>query len=79
MPDSRNLGCALPLTLTSYLQYLEFCSRIVRHSLKEPHRSAAIKRGEQGLKYAKWANGKQGENSKIPLLTLTNYGQNPSI
>lgn len=43
------------------------CSRIVRHSLKEPHRALAIKRGEQGLKAARWAQGKQGEVSKRVL------------
>lgn len=48
-----------------YLQYLELCSRIVRYSLKEPLRAVAIKRGELGLKSAKWTSGKQGEVSKI--------------
>jgi len=47
------------LIIVRYLQYLELCSRIVRHSLKEEFRAAAIKRGEQGLKYGIWNNGKQ--------------------
>lgn len=46
------------------------CSRILRHSLKEPHRAAAIKRGEQGLKFAKWSEGKQGEVSTLKLIGL---------
>lgn len=52
-----------------YLQYIEMCSRVVRHSLKEPHRALAIKRGEQGLKFAKWNEGKQGVvgNIVIPI------------
>lgn len=48
----------------SYLQYLELCSRVVRHSLKEEFRAAAIKRGEQGLKYGTWSEGKQTGTSK---------------
>lgn len=48
----------------SYLQYLELCSRIVRSCLKEEFKAAAVKRGEEGLKFAKWSEGKQGESSK---------------
>lgn len=47
----------------SYAQYLELCSRLLRNSLKDEFRSTAIKRGEVGLKKAKWVNGKQEEYS----------------
>lgn len=53
----------------SYVQYLEMCSRIVRHSLKEEFKAAAIKRGEVGLKKASWEKGKQGEYSTDLLFT----------
>ena len=56
-----------------YIQYLEMCSRVVRYALKEPHRSVAIKRGEQGLKSAKWSDGKQGDIS-----TSKRHGQSNS-
>jgi len=36
------------------------CSKMVRSVLKEPHRSLAIKLGQQGLKYSRWKDGKQG-------------------
>lgn len=39
------------------------CSRVVRSCLKEPYRAAAIKRGEQGLKFSRWSEGKQGDVS----------------
>ncbi|KAH7031721.1 mitochondrial ATP synthase epsilon chain-domain-containing protein, partial [Linnemannia elongata] len=45
----------------SYLQYAQVCARAVRNSLKEEARVVAIRRDEQGLKYAKWEAGKQGE------------------
>lgn len=57
------------LIIYSYIQYLELCSRIVRSCMKEPHRSTALKRAQQGLKYAKWAEGKQGELS----MTVVNF------
>lgn len=47
--------------LYSYAQYLEMCSRLLRNSLKDEFRAAAIKRGEVGLKKARWVNGKQEE------------------
>jgi hypothetical protein len=57
-----------------YLQYLELCSRVVRHSLKEEFRAAAIKRGEQGLKYGAWSNGKQAPNSiLVACLILVSF------
>ena len=45
----------------SYLQYVQICARTVRNALKEEQRLIAQKRDEQGLKYAKWEGGKQGE------------------
>ena len=41
------------------------CSRILRNSLKDEFRAAAIKRGELGLKKAKWAEGKQTSSFSI--------------
>ncbi|KAF9932752.1 hypothetical protein FBU30_007402 [Linnemannia zychae] len=46
---------------SSYLQYAQVCARAVRNSLKEEARVVAVRRDEQGLKYAKWEAGKQGE------------------
>ncbi|KAF9431265.1 Dolichyl-diphosphooligosaccharide-protein glycosyltransferase subunit dad1 [Podila epigama] len=45
----------------SYLQYAQVCARAVRNSLKEEARVVAVRRDEQGLKYAKWEAGKQGD------------------
>ncbi|KAF9959119.1 hypothetical protein BGZ65_000798 [Modicella reniformis] len=45
----------------TYLQYAQICARAVRSTLKEEARVVAIRRDEQGLKYAKWEAGKQGE------------------
>ncbi|KAF9956408.1 ubiquinol-cytochrome c reductase core subunit 1 [Mortierella alpina] len=49
----------------SYLQYAQVCARAVRHALKEDARANAVRRDEQGLKFAKWENGKQGELKPI--------------
>ncbi|KAF9359040.1 hypothetical protein BGX26_000291 [Mortierella sp. AD094] len=45
----------------TYLQYAQVCARAVRNSLKEEARVVAIRRDEQGLKFAKWEAGKQGD------------------
>ncbi|RHZ68815.1 hypothetical protein Glove_293g7 [Diversispora epigaea] len=45
----------------SYLKYTQICARAVRNSLKDDLRLAAQRRDEQGLKFAKWEAGKQGE------------------
>ncbi|KAF9319466.1 hypothetical protein BG000_003573 [Podila horticola] len=45
----------------TYLQYAQVCARAVRNSLKEEARIVAVRRDEQGLKYAKWEAGKQGD------------------
>jgi F-type H+-transporting ATPase subunit epsilon len=45
----------------SYLKYTQICARAVRNALKEEQRLIAQRRDEQGIKYAKWENGKQGE------------------
>lgn len=59
---------AILFTCSSYVEYLEMCSRIVRHALKDEFRAAAIKRSEVGLKKARWSNGKQGEFSTLVSL-----------
>ncbi|KAG9828277.1 hypothetical protein KCU98_g11454, partial [Aureobasidium melanogenum] len=38
---------------------------VVRRSLKEDKRLAAERRGEMDLRFAKWENGKQGENKNL--------------
>ncbi|KAF9198364.1 Dolichyl-diphosphooligosaccharide-protein glycosyltransferase subunit dad1 [Haplosporangium sp. Z 27] len=48
-------------TPESYLQYAQIAARAVRNSLKEDARAVAVRRDEQGLKFAKWEAGKQGE------------------
>ncbi|ORY03388.1 hypothetical protein K493DRAFT_346227 [Basidiobolus meristosporus CBS 931.73] len=49
----------------SYLQYSQICAKAVRSALKQEQRLVAQKREEQGLKFAKWANGKQGELTAV--------------
>ncbi|CAI2194114.1 13488_t:CDS:2, partial [Funneliformis geosporum] len=45
----------------SYLKYTQICARAVRNALKEEQRLIAQRRDEQGIKFAKWESGKQGE------------------
>ncbi|KAF9585084.1 hypothetical protein BGW38_003948 [Lunasporangiospora selenospora] len=45
----------------TYLQYVQVAARAVRNSLKEEARVVAVRRDQQGLKFAKWEAGKQGE------------------
>ncbi|KAK8226899.1 mitochondrial ATP synthase epsilon chain domain-containing protein [Phyllosticta capitalensis] len=49
----------------SYNRYLAAASRAVRRSLKEDKRIAAERRGEMELRFAKWTDGKQGENKSL--------------
>jgi len=49
----------------TYNRYLAVAARVVRRSLKEQPRLAAEKRGEMDLRFAKWTNGKQGENKNL--------------
>ncbi|KAK9767600.1 hypothetical protein K7432_002486 [Basidiobolus ranarum] len=53
----------------SYVQYSQICAKAVRNALKTEQRLVAQKRDEQGLKYAKWANGKQGELKNVAAET----------
>jgi len=46
----------------TYLKYTQICARAVRNALKEEQRLIAQRRDEQGIKYAKWENGKQGDS-----------------
>ncbi|KAF2118728.1 mitochondrial ATP synthase epsilon chain-domain-containing protein [Lophiotrema nucula] len=49
----------------TYNRYVSVASRVVRRSLKEDKRIAAERRGESDLRFAKWENGKQGENKSL--------------
>ncbi|KAI9752783.1 MAG: hypothetical protein M4579_005489 [Chaenotheca gracillima] len=49
----------------TYNRYLAVAARAVRRSLKEQPRLQAERRGEMDLKFAKWENGKQGENKNL--------------
>jgi F-type H+-transporting ATPase subunit epsilon len=49
------------IALHSYLKYAQICARAVRNSLKDDVRTAAQRRDANGLKVAKWENGKAGE------------------
>ncbi|KIW79256.1 hypothetical protein Z517_05868 [Fonsecaea pedrosoi CBS 271.37] len=49
----------------TYNRYLAVAARVVRRSLKEGPRLQAEKRGEMDLRFAKWQNGKQGENQSL--------------
>ncbi|KAI9670157.1 MAG: hypothetical protein M1817_004494 [Caeruleum heppii] len=49
----------------TYNRYLAVAARVVRRSLKEDMRLQAERRGEMDLKFAKWENGKQGENKSL--------------
>ncbi|RFU32685.1 hypothetical protein B7463_g3667, partial [Scytalidium lignicola] len=45
----------------TYNKYLSIAARVVRRSLKEDQRLIAEKRGETDLRFARWADGKQGD------------------
>ncbi|KAK5118573.1 hypothetical protein LTR85_008038 [Meristemomyces frigidus] len=49
----------------TYNRYLAVAARVVRRSLKEDKRIQAERRGEMDLRFAKWENGKQGENKSL--------------
>ncbi|KAF1990680.1 hypothetical protein K402DRAFT_389605 [Aulographum hederae CBS 113979] len=49
----------------TYNRYLAVAARVVRRSLKEDKRIQAERRGEMELRFAKWTNGKQGENKSL--------------
>ncbi|KAJ9654665.1 hypothetical protein H2198_006332 [Neophaeococcomyces mojaviensis] len=49
----------------TYNRYLAIAARVVRRSLKEGPRLQAERRGEMDLRFAKWQNGKQGENKNL--------------
>ncbi|KAH6900171.1 mitochondrial ATP synthase epsilon chain-domain-containing protein [Thelonectria olida] len=49
----------------TYNRYLAVAARVVRRSLKEEKRLVAERRGEMDLRFAKWQNGKQGENKVL--------------
>ncbi|KXL51370.1 hypothetical protein M433DRAFT_113379 [Acidomyces richmondensis BFW] len=49
----------------TYNRYLAVAARVVRRSLKEDKRLQAERRGEMDLRFAKWENGKQGENKSL--------------
>ncbi|KAL8632755.1 hypothetical protein Q9189_001460 [Teloschistes chrysophthalmus] len=49
----------------TYNRYLAVAARVVRRSLKEQPRLQAERRGEMDLRFAKWTNGKQGENKNL--------------
>ncbi|KIV92619.1 hypothetical protein B0A52_09673 [Exophiala mesophila] len=49
----------------SYNRYLAIAARVVRRSLQEGPRLQAERRGEMDLRFAKWQNGKQGENRSL--------------
>ncbi|MCJ1302170.1 ubiquinol-cytochrome c reductase core subunit 1 [Hypocenomyce scalaris] len=49
----------------TYNRYLAVAARVVRRSLKEDKRLQAERRGEMDLRFAKWKNGKQGDNKNL--------------
>ncbi|KAF2771607.1 mitochondrial ATP synthase epsilon chain domain-containing protein, partial [Teratosphaeria nubilosa] len=49
----------------TYNRYLAVAARVVRRSLKEDKRLVAERRGEMDLRFAKWENGRQGENKSL--------------
>ncbi|PMD56491.1 uncharacterized protein K444DRAFT_595034 [Hyaloscypha bicolor E] len=49
----------------TYNKYLSVAARVVRRSLKDDKRLAAERRGEMELRFAKWNNGKQGDNKSV--------------
>ncbi|MCJ1285333.1 hypothetical protein MMC26_004673 [Xylographa opegraphella] len=55
----------------TYNRYLAIAARVVRRSLKEESRLQAEKRGEMDLRFAKWQNGKQGENKNLATANST--------
>ncbi|KAG9241359.1 mitochondrial ATP synthase epsilon chain domain-containing protein [Calycina marina] len=49
----------------TYNKYLSVAASVVRRSLKDTQRLAAEKRGVSELRFAKWNNGKQGDNKNV--------------
>ncbi|KAK5172749.1 uncharacterized protein LTR77_002869 [Saxophila tyrrhenica] len=49
----------------TYNRYLAVSARVVRRSLKEDKRVQAERRGEMELRFARWENGKQGEQKSL--------------
>ncbi|KAI1382763.1 mitochondrial ATP synthase epsilon chain-domain-containing protein [Hypoxylon trugodes] len=49
----------------TYNRYLAVAGRVVRRSLKEDKRIAAERRGEMDLRFAKWENGKMGDQKPL--------------
>ena len=50
----------------SYLKYSNLCADMVRAALKEPAKSAALKRETIFFRGTKWAEGKPGESGETP-------------
>lgn len=50
----------------SYLKYSNLCADMVRAALKEPAKSAALKRETIFFRGTKWAEGKPGETGESP-------------
>ncbi|KAL0078067.1 mitochondrial ATP synthase epsilon chain-domain-containing protein [Phycomyces blakesleeanus] len=49
----------------TYLQYTNICARALRNSLNEKLRTAAAPLNQNGLKFAKWENGRASEQKFI--------------
>ncbi|KNE58487.1 hypothetical protein AMAG_04058 [Allomyces macrogynus ATCC 38327] len=49
----------------TYLQYVNIAARATRQALKADLKVVALRREEQTLKVAKWAQGKQGELKEV--------------
>ncbi|KAI4166455.1 MAG: hypothetical protein LQ343_008034 [Gyalolechia ehrenbergii] len=59
------LCSVIELMRNSYNRYLAVAARAVRRSLKEQPRLQAERRGEMDLRFAKWTNGRQGDNKSL--------------
>ncbi|EMC96230.1 hypothetical protein BAUCODRAFT_107688 [Baudoinia panamericana UAMH 10762] len=62
----------------TYNRYLAVAARVVRRSLKDDKRLAAERRGEMDLRFAKWENGKQGENKSLATANTEAMAQHAS-
>ncbi|KAK0508269.1 hypothetical protein JMJ35_009353 [Cladonia borealis] len=62
----------------TYNRYLAVAARVVRRSLKEGPRLQAERRGEMELRFAKWENGKQGENKSLAQENASSMAEHAS-
>jgi len=56
------------MLVLSFTKYISVTARATRQCLKEEERVKSEKRGDVGLRYQQWENGKAGEQVCCPTL-----------